>query len=91
MSTHEFTNVPFEEGCECWTCRAAAALNEVPMNNSPDEVSDVVDLAARLMVMVGNGEPQEVMGAVLPFVAQHAARIMNVSLLDVKVTREAVH
>ena len=91
MITHEFTNVPFEEGCECWTCRAAVALNEVPMNNSPDEASDVVDLAARLMVMVGNGDPREVMEAILPSVIQYTARIMNVELLDVQVVKGEVH
>lgn len=89
--THEFTNVPFEEGCECWTCRAAAALNKVPMNNNPDEVMDVIDLTARLMVMVGNGNPQEVTETILPVAVQCAARYMGVKLVDVQVKREDVH
>lgn len=91
MSTHEFTNVGYEEGCECWTCRAAIELNKVPLNNSPDEVRDVVDLAARLMVMVGNGDPQEVMEAILPAVVQYAARFMDVKLIDVQVKKEGIH
>jgi len=91
MSTHDFTNVAFDEGCKCWTCSAAAALNEVPMNNSPNEVLDVVDLITRLMVMVGNGDPQEVMEAVLPTVVQHVAATLGVTLVDVQVMREAAH
>ena len=91
MSTHEFTNVEFEEECKCWTCRAAAALNEVPMGNSPDGVMDVVDLVARLMVMVGNGNPQEVMEAILPAVVRHVAAMLGVTLAEVQVMREAIH
>lgn len=91
MSTHEFTNVEYEEGCKCWTCRAAIELNKVPLNNNPDEVMDVVDLAARLMVMVGNGNPQEVMETILPVVVQYAARMMGIKLVDVQVKNEAVH
>lgn len=91
MNTHEFTNVGYEEGCKCWTCRAAAVLNEVPMSNSSDGVVDVVDLVTRLMVMVGNGDPQEVMEVILPAVVRHVAATLGVTLAEVQVIREAVH
>lgn len=91
MSAHEFTNVAFDEGCDCWTCRAAAVMNGVPMNDSPDEVVDVIDLITRLTVMVGNGDATEVMEIVIPTVVHHVAATLGVKLAEVQVTKEAVH